>query len=305
MRHPGDMARSGARTPSIWLDAARMRTLPAAIAPVLIGTALALRDDTAHAGAALAALGGALAIQIGTNFANDYSDFQRGTDHAPTLGRRRLLPSGLVTAREMRNATVAAFGVAVVFGLFLVLRGGWPVVVIGVASILAGLLYTGGPAPYGYRGLGDLFVLIFFGPVAVAGTYYVQALAFSPAAVLMGFAPGMIAVAILAVNNLRDIDSDAASGKRTLAVMIGPRATRVEYMGALVIGCLGVPAAAVAFGMAGPGVLISAAALVAAAPVIASVARARDPETLNKALVGTGRVLALHALLFSAAIALG
>jgi 1,4-dihydroxy-2-naphthoate octaprenyltransferase len=288
----------------VWLEAMRPRTLPAAVAPVLIGTALALRDGEAHLGAALAALGGAAAIQVGTNFANDYSDFARGTDHAPTLGRRRLLPGGLVTARAMGRATLAAFAVAVVIGLYLVLRGGWPVVAIGVASILAGLLYTGGPAPYGYRGLGDLFVLVFFGPVAVAGTYYVQALSLSGAAILAGLAPGLMAMAILAVNNLRDADSDAASGKRTLAVMLGTRFARAEHNAAILLACLAVPGLMLALGMAGPGVMVAALALVPAWPVMATIRRETDPRALNAALGATGRVMVVHALFFAGALAL-
>lgn len=283
----------------------RPRTLPAALAPVMAGTALAVRDGAAHPGAALAALAGALAIQIGTNFANDYSDFQRGTDDRPAHGRRRLVCDGTVSARAMRNAALVAFGVAVLVGLYLVLRGGWPVAGIGVAAILAGVLYTGGPRPYGYRGFGDLAVLVFFGPVAAAGTYYVQALALSGTAVLAGFAPGLIAVAILAVNNLRDRDSDAAHGKRTLAVRFGAGFARAEHGLAIVLGCLGVPLLLLALGLAGPAVMASGLALVLAAPVIVTVRRAERPETLDAALGATGRVLVVQALLFSGGLALG
>jgi 1,4-dihydroxy-2-naphthoate octaprenyltransferase len=204
----------------------------------------------------------------------------------------------------MGRATLLAFAVAVAIGLYLVLRGGWPVVAIGVASILAGLLYTGGPAPYGYRGLGDLFVLVFFGPVAVAGTHYVQALSLSWAAVVAGLAPGLLATAILAVNNLRDADSDAASGKRTLAVIFGKHFARAEHTAAILLACLAVPGLMVVAGMAGPAVMVAALALLPAWPVMATVRRATEPAALDAALGATGRVMVVHALLFAAALAL-
>jgi 1,4-dihydroxy-2-naphthoate polyprenyltransferase len=290
---------SGPGPAALWIEAMRLRTLPAAIAPVAIGVAIAASGGVAHAGAALAALTGALAIQIGTNFANDYFDFVKGTDDRPSLGRRRLLPSGMISPGTMARAAMIAFAVAVLVGLYLAGRGGWPVVAIGVASILAGILYTGGPMPYGYRGLGDVFVLVFFGPVAVAGTVYVQALAFDWRAVLAGFGPGLIATAILAVNNLRDAASDAASGKRTLAVILGPRFARIEHAACVLIGVAGVPLALVALGAAPAGVLLALGALIPAVPVIRSVATTDDPDTLNAALAGTGRVLGLYAVLVS------
>ena len=284
----------------LWLEAARLRALPAALAPVMIGTAMAGAAGLAHAGAALAALAGAAAIQVGTNFANDYSDFVRGTDSRPQLGRRRLLPSGLIAPRTMALAAAAAFAVAVLVGLYLVARGGWPVVAIGVASILAGIFYTGGPAPYGYRGLGDVFVLAFFGPVAVAGTWYVQALTVSWPAILAGVGPGLVAVAILAVNNLRDARSDAASGKRTLAVILGRRFARIEHAACILLGVAGVPLALVLAGAAPVTVLIALGALIPARRVLATVATSDDADALDAALGGTGRVLAIYAVLFSA-----
>lgn len=282
----------------LWFEATRPRTLPAAAAPVAIATAMAAADGAAHVGAALAALAGALAIQIGANFANDYFDFRKGTDDRPTLGRRRLLPSGLIAPGAMARAAGLAFGVAILVGLFLVWRGGWPVVGVGVASILAGLLYTGGPAPYGYRGLGDVFVLVFFGPVAVAGAYYVQALTLDWRPVAAGLGPGLIACAILAVNNLRDADSDADSGKRTLAVIFGKNFARAEHAVCIVAGAVLTPLALVLGGAAGPWALAPALTLAPALPVMRAVARATEPARLNAALGATGRLLALYAVLF-------
>lgn len=300
MTSPIDQTRPVApRLLPLWIEAARPRTLPAAVAPVLIGVAMAVSAGVAHAGAALAALVGAIAIQIGTNFANDYSDFVRGTDNRPKLGRRRLLPSGLIAPAAMARAAAAAFGVAVLVGLYLTARGGWPVVGIGLASILAGILYTGGPMPYGYRGLGDVFVLVFFGPVAVAGTWFVQALNLSWPAVVAGFGPGLVATAILAVNNLRDAQSDAASGKRTLAVIFGRRFARVQHAACILIGVAGVPLLLVLSGVAGPGVLIALLALIPAWPVMRQVFTSDDSDELNAALAGTGRVLGIYAVLFA------
>ncbi|WP_114377038.1 1,4-dihydroxy-2-naphthoate polyprenyltransferase [Elioraea thermophila] len=283
---------------AVWLYAARVRTLPASVAPVVMGIALAAADGTAHAASALAALLGALLIQIGTNFANDYSDFTNGVDHRAAGGRRRVLPEGLVTPRQMLAATVLSFGLAVLVGVFLVARGGWPIVLIGLASILAGVLYTGGPAPYGYRGLGELFVLIFFGPVAVAGTYYVQALSLDWRPIVAGLGPGFISVAILAVNNLRDIENDRARGKRTLAVMLGRGFARAEIVTAIVLAAA-LPVVFVLAGAAGPALLAAALVLPAAFPTVRLVLTRDDATTLDACVARTGRLLVLYAALFS------
>ena len=282
---------------ALWLTASRPKTLPAAMAPVIIGTAIALGDDGLHWGAAFAALIAALLIQIGTNLANDYFDFISGADTEARSGPTRLTQAGLVSPQAMWRATLLTFGLAALVGLYLVARGGMPVVVIGVASILAGLAYTGGPFPYGYRGLGDIFVLIFFGPVAVAGTHYVQTLQFSPEAAIAGLGPGLISVAVLAVNNLRDIDTDAAAGKRTLAVRFGERFARREHTLALVIAAL-LPLEFWVLGTHGPAMALTLLMLPAALPVIRTVWETRDGAALNAALAGTGRLLVLYAVLF-------
>jgi len=198
-----------------WVLAGRPKTLPAALVPVIMGTAMAYGDGVYHIPAALAALLGALLIQIGTNFVNDYADFKKGTDNGERIGPLRVTQAGLVTPTQMKFAIALVFFLTVLAGLYLVYRGGWPVVIIGVLSIVSGALYTAGPYPLGYLGLGDIFVLIFFGPVALAGTYYVQALTINWIVILAGLAPGLLSVAILTVNNLRDIDGDKSREKNT------------------------------------------------------------------------------------------
>jgi 1,4-dihydroxy-2-naphthoate octaprenyltransferase len=208
---------------SIWIAAARLRTLPAAVVPVLVGTAVAYATHAIAWGPALAALGGALAIQIGTNFANDVFDAERGADGPDRIGPLRAVSAGLISAAAMKRAMIAAFVVASAFGLYLTATVGWPIVAIGVASIIAGIAYTGGPYPLGYHGLGDIFVLAFFGFVAVCGTAFVQLGNVPALAVWAALPVGALATAIIVVNNLRDRPTDARAGKRTLAVRLGRR----------------------------------------------------------------------------------
>lgn len=290
---------SGRPAPGLgaWIAASRLRTLPASLAPVLIGTVIAWRDGLAHPVAALAALLGAAMIQIGANFANDYFDFVKGADTAHRIGPQRMVQAGLVRPRTMLRAALLAFGLAALVGLYLATRGGWPIVAVGVVSILSGVLYTGGPAPLGYKGLGDVFVLAFFGPVAVAGTYYVQALGLDWRPVAAGLGPGLIAMAILVVNNLRDIDTDAAAGKRTLAVRFGVAFSRWQYTLAVLVGCLS-PLVFLLSGDAGPAIAAPLMTLIAAAPVARTVWRRRDGPALNRALADTGKLLMLYAALF-------
>jgi 1,4-dihydroxy-2-naphthoate octaprenyltransferase len=302
---PFATARAGSRLPprglmaqvGLWASAARARTLPASVAPVLVGVVLAVTDGVGHAPAALAALVGAILIQVGTNYANDYFDFIKGADTAERVGPRRAVQSGLIAPAAMRRATILVFGLAVLVGLYLATRGGWPIVVVGVASILCGVLYTGGPFPLGYRGLGDFFVLVFFGPVAVAGTYWVQALELDWRPIVAGLGPGLISTAILAVNNLRDRETDAKAGKRTLAVRLGATFTRVEFSAAMVLACL-TPLLFLASGAAGWGMLLPLLTLLAAIPVHRTVWCRTDGAALNGALADTGKLLMLYAVLF-------
>ena len=223
----------------VWWSAVRPATLSASVAPVLVGTAIAIHQGGANLTAGLAALVVALALQLGVNFANDYSDFVRGAD-AARVGPMRASSSGVVAPDSVRWAAVGAFAVAGLAGLALSIEVDWRLLPVGAASLLAAWLYTGGPRPYGYLGLGELFVFLFFGLVATVGTAYVETRHITALAVLMGCGVGFLATAILVLNNLRDIDTDAAAGKRTLATRIGGRTTRI-FLLLLVCGAFAVP----------------------------------------------------------------
>jgi 1,4-dihydroxy-2-naphthoate octaprenyltransferase len=216
-----------------WLLAARPKTLSAAVAPVLVGTALALERGTPlHWLMFACALGGAVFIQIGTNLVNDAIDFKKGTDTAERLGPVRVTQAGLLSANAVLSGAYVCFGLAALCGVPLIMRGGWPIVAIGVASIVAAYAYTGGPYPLAYHGLGELFVMLFFGVVAVEGSFYVQRLEFSLIALLGGISCGALAVVLLAINNLRDLESDRANRKMTLAARFGERFAvgEIEWM---------------------------------------------------------------------------
>jgi len=213
----------------VWWSAARPRTLPAAIAPVVVGSALAWRDGVFDAAAAGLCLGFALLVQIGTNFANDYYDFVKGADTAARVGPRRAVAAGLIAPATMKAAMWGVFAAAFVCGCGLLWWGGPWLLVIGVASIVCGIAYTGGPFPLAYHGLGDVFVFLFFGLVAVGATYFVQAGVWTGEALLAGGAVGALAANILVVNNYRDVETDAAAGKRTLVVKWGRRAARWQH----------------------------------------------------------------------------
>lgn len=212
-----------------WYLAARPHTLPAAVVPVLVGTALAIADRHFQITIALATLLASLLIQIGTNFANDYYDYRKGADTEARLGPMRVTAGGVFTPPQVLAATAITFALAILVGLFLVSVGGLPILTIGILSILSGIAYTGGPYPLGYNGLGDLFVFVFFGLVAVTGTYLLQAGSVSIGALLAAVPVGLLCTNILVVNNLRDVDTDRVAGKRTLAVRIGRAATRRQY----------------------------------------------------------------------------
>ena len=223
---------------SAWILAARPKTLLASFCPVAIGTSMALLDGQFHLPALAAAFTGAVTIQIGTNYCNDYFDYFQGADTEDRKGPTRAVQAGLISPRAMLVGTVLMFAIAAVATLYLVYRAGWPFLVIGATSILFGVLYTAGRYSLAYVGLGDPFVLLFFGPVAVTGTYYVQSLKFSWPVVVAGLAPGLLATGLLVVNNLRDIDEDRAANKRTLAVRFGKRFSRVQYTACVMIAAL-------------------------------------------------------------------
>ena len=217
------------KQPNPWLLATRPKTLPAAAAPVLVGIALAFHDGMIRPFTAVLTLLAALLIQIGTNYANDLFDYLKGTDTEERIGPLRVTQAGLLTPKQMQWGMIAVFAMSVLIGFYLAWVGGWSIVFIGTSAIICGILYTGGPYPLGYHGWGELFVFIFFGLVAVSGTYYLQTGEVSTDALLIGCGQGALATAILIVNNLRDTKTDALTGKRTLAVRLGPAFTRIEY----------------------------------------------------------------------------
>jgi 1,4-dihydroxy-2-naphthoate octaprenyltransferase len=282
---------------STWIAAARLRTLPAAVVPVIVGTAVAHATRGIAWGTALAALGGALAIQIGTNFANDVFDAERGADGPDRIGPLRAVSAGLITAAAMKRAMAAAFVVAMLFGVYLTAEVGWPIAAVGIASILAGMAYTGGPYPLGYHGLGDVFVLAFFGFVAVCGTAYVQ-LDHVPALAIWASVPvGALATAIIVVNNLRDRPTDARAGKRTLAVRLGRRGAIVEY--ALLLGVAYAVPVALALCSRDPWRMLPLVTLPLAARRLRDLARAANGPEFNACLAATAQLLLVHGVLFA------
>jgi len=279
-----------------WLLATRPKTLLASFAPVAIGTALAWRDGGFHALAATAALAGAMCIQIGTNFCNDYFDHRQGADTEDRKGPTRAVQAGWISPRAMLGATVMMFAALALICVYLVSRAGWPIVVIGVASAIFGVLYTAGRYSLAYLGLGDPFVLLFFGPVAVAGTYYVQTLTVNKATLVAGLAPGLIAVGLLVVNNLRDIEEDRVANKKTLAVRFGATFVRWEYTLCILTAALIPFILWLKFGFS-PKVTLAALSVGLSANVIRQV-WTNDGEKLNPCLGMTAGLLLYYTILF-------
>ena len=278
---------------NLWLAGARPRTLPASVSPVLVGTAVAAAQGTVVAWRALAAMVVALALQVGTNYANDYSDGRRGTD-ARRAGPLRLTASGLVAPARVLRAALLSFAMAAMAGLALAVAVDLRLLAVGAACIAAGALYTGGPKPYGYAGFGELAVLVFFGLVATAGSAYVQLERLTGLALLASVPVGLLACALLVANNLRDVDTDAEARKLTLAVRLGPARTRALYQ-ACVVGAL---AGVVVIGLARPPALVALAGAPLALRPMRLVAHRRDAPGLIAALIGTARLqLATGALL--------
>ncbi|MBW1998429.1 MAG: 1,4-dihydroxy-2-naphthoate polyprenyltransferase [Deltaproteobacteria bacterium] len=282
---------------SPWVLAIRPKTLPASISPVIVGTALAVADDVFRVLPALACLVGALLLQIGVNLSNDYFDFIKEVDTAERLGPVRVTQSGLVPPGQVKCAIIVTFFLVVVVGAYLVLIGGWPILAVGTASMVAALGYSGGPYPLGSHGLGDLLVFIFFGIVAVCGTYYVQALGLATV-VLWSSAPvGLLITAILVVNNLRDIETDRKAGKRTLAVILGKRWTRIEYVLLLVLSYV-IPIPLVWKEKVSGWALLVLITLPMGISMIRKVWR-QEGEALNSALSGTARLALAFSVLFA------
>ena len=281
--------------------AARPRTLPAAIAPVLVGTSLAIRYGTFHPVAFVAALLGAVLIQIGTNLSNDYSDARRGADSDERIGPVRVTAGGLVPPRQVLIATYLTFAAAVLCGAYLIAVAGWALLAVGAASILAGVLYTGGPRPYGYEGLGEVFVFLFFGLVAVTGSYFVQRRGLPWQAFVLAVPVGLLIAAILVVNNARDIDTDRRAGKRTLAVRLGRERTRMLFVAMIAVAFVTswVPWFA---GALSPWLFVTAAAAPLAIGVIQTVRTHADGPSLNEALARTAKLALVFCLLLCAGV---
>ena len=299
-----------------WLMAARPHTLPAAAAPVAVGTGLAVHADVLAVLPALAAFVGAALIQVGTNFANDYYDAVQGADTEDREGFTRVTAGGLIEPERVKQATYATFALAVLVGVYLVYVGGLPILVIGLLSVASGFAYTGGPYPLGYHGLGDLFVFLFFGVIAVTGTFYVQAAAVLadpltttipggtlPLAALVASLPvAAISTDIIVVNNVRDKEEDAITGKRTLAVRFGYRFSRLEYAGLLALAYV-TPVWFYLEGY-GPAVFLPLLTLPLAVSVTQTIFERTDGEALNPALTRTGQLLAAYSGLFAVGLAL-
>ncbi len=283
----------------VWWLASRPSTLAASVAPVLIGTACALHAGVPRLGAGLLALVVAIAIQVGVNYANDYSDFRRGADTPARRGPVRAAASGIVPAQHVKTAAIAAFGVAAAAGLVLSVATDWRLLLAGLAAILAAWLYTGGPRPYGYLGLGEVFVFLFFGLMATCGTTYVELGRVTPLSVAGAIGAGCLACAILVLNNLRDVDTDAAAGKRTLAVRLGRGMTRRLLAGLLVVPLL-MPVLAYALGYAGRWIAWPAITFPLAA-VVWRLAQSEDAKTLVDALKRTAQLDLWYALLWAGA----
>lgn len=283
----------------VWVKAARPRTLPAALAPVAVGTCLAAGPaNTFKPLVLIATIIGALFIQIGTNLSNDYSDARRGADTEDRLGPVRVTAGGLVPPNYVLYATWIAFGIATLAGVYLVIEAGWQLILIGAASIVAGVLYTGGPRPYGYVGLGEVFVFLFFGVVAVTGSYFVQTSDFSWDAVALSVPVGLLACAVLMVNNTRDMDTDRRAGKNTLAVRLGRDRMRTVYALTLLISFILVPVIWLITGLTA-WINLAVLALPLAAPLARTVRERTDGAALNKALGDTARLELVFCVLLS------
>jgi 1,4-dihydroxy-2-naphthoate polyprenyltransferase len=286
----------------VWWSAVRPATLAASVAPVLAGTAIAVHMGGARWWAGLGALVVALAIQLGVNFANDYSDFVRGAD-TNRVGPVRAASSGVIEPRQVRSAAIAAFGVAAAVGLALSIAVDWRLILVGAASLLAGWLYTGGPRPYGYIGLGEIFVFVFFGLVATIGTVYVETGRITALSFLMGCGIGFLATAVLVLNNLRDIDTDAAAGKRTLATLLGRDRTRILLL-VLVAAAFAVPIVIFTSGLAAVTVMAMHFGIPIASVPVRTAFASTSPPDLVRALRRMAATELAYALLFTVGILL-
>lgn len=277
-----------------WISAFRLKTLPAALSPVFIG---AIISKSVHIPTLIIICITALLIQIGTNLANDYFDYKNGADTEARLGPVRATSAGLISPQAMKWGVIITFASAFVLGLSLVARGGLPILIIGIASIISGILYTGGPYPLGYNGLGDIFVLLFFGPVAVGGTTFLLSGEFSREILIIGLSPGLLSMAILAVNNLRDQAEDKKTGKRTLAVLIGTDFAKWEYLLSCVVAVSIPLIVSIKSNTFEPKQLLLLLNLLPVA-FLTKIVWTQQGEILNKVLAGTGKVMIIFTVLF-------
>ncbi len=298
------MAQNSNNLLNTWIKAARPQTLPAAFVPVLLGAGLAIRYEVFSLAASGVALLCALLIQIGTNFANDYFDFIKGADTDERVGFQRATASGLISARQMKGATFLTMGIAFLFGLYLVWVGGWPILFIGIFSLACGIAYTGGPFPLGYNGLGDFFVFLFFGIIAVTGTYYVNSLEWSWIAFYISLPIGALSTNILVVNNLRDIEQDRLAGKKTLGVLWGSDALQWEYILMGLISLL-VPIFLFAKNLFDAWILLPLLTLPMGISLTRTIWTVENKSRLNRTLEHTGQWMTLYGILFALGIVFG
>ncbi len=281
-----------------WIEAIRPKTLIASIAPVMIGVSLTISDGFFDLYPSLATLIAAVLIQIGTNLANDYYDFVRGADNEGRIGPRRVSQAGLISPIKVKQAMILSLGTAFLFGIYLVAVGGWVIALIGLVSILCAVGYTAGPFALAYNGLGDVFVFAFFGPIAVAGTYWVQTNVLSHDAILAGIGIGALTTMILVVNNMRDVNTDKLAGKNTLVVRMGLRASRLEYVVLLIIGLVAPIIGVVEFDWPRSSLASCIVLLFAISPTNL-VVRSSDPRVLMSALPSTAIMVGIYAILLS------
>lgn len=297
------MQKNGYSKIELWLMAIRPKTLPAAVGPVAVGSAVAIGDGNFAFFPALGCLIGAMLLQIGVNLANDYFDFKNKIDSEERLGPVRVTQSGLIPPEEVKRGMIFCLLLAALVFLYLALVGGLPILVIGAASVLAALAYSGGPFPLASNGLGELFVFIFFGLVAVGGTYFIQAGQLTMLVMLAAIPPGLLITAIMVVNNLRDIDTDRKAGKNTLAVILGRDGTIIEYKLLLMMSYI-MPPALFLTGGSGAAVFLPLLSLPIAWPLVVRIERDRG-AVLNELLAGTARLSLIYSLLFAVGLVYG
>lgn len=283
---------------SHWISASRPKTLPAAAAPIIVGTALAVAEGVVHWLSAALALVSALLIQVGTNLFNDYADFKKGTDTHERTGPLRVTQAGLIKPESVKRGAIITFAVAVLAGGYLMVRGGLPIVLIGVLSILFGFLYTAGKYSLSYTGLADIFVLIFFGPVAVGGTYFVQALTVNWPVIVAGLGPGLLATAILLVNNIRDVEQDGQADKKTLIVRFGRPFGYLLYGGCFVVAAL-IPVILYARGSSPAATMFSSLIVIPGFVLLGKLKRTDDGPVYNGLLASTAKLLLLYSIIFA------